>query len=650
MKNHPIAPAAIRTAPSRFTRLTAIAGAAIAILFLPGTTQAGFTSTGDNVLQPTNAWVGFTAEGSLVINEGYDYLRGFLTVGRYKDAIGIITVTGIGTSLSVSEILNMGYLGRAVLNLELGATMTTNKSVEIGVTGTGTLNIRSGAVLTSNGNSEIGTASQIFIGNSSTAGASSATVDGAGSQWIIPNLGISVSGVLTVSNGGNISTTGVGVTSTGALLVTGLDSVTGAAATLDLQRSFSIDNSGSDAAVVSAGGIVNARGNSFIGSYQGLQGTMTVTGAGSQVNVVGDMTIGASSGRGTLTVTDGALFSVSKTASALGTGDGTLTVGGRGSNSNPGTPIGVAVLHIGTGGAAGKLNVSEITGFTSTNPPVPPTDSTVVFNHNETAYQFTNTAGTGILINGGTKVRQEAGTTIFTAASGYQGGTLITGGRLVVNNASGSGTGSGAVNVSGTGVLGGRGTISGNITVASGGATLPGDSQILKVGSLKYEAGSAAKFTLATTGAGGEVPAAGMNCDRIQMTGNLVIDSGATLQLQLTASSLSYFHDHNGTDPLGNYFLFDLTAPITGKFDFLNLMLDGTTYTQSMLEGRATFAELGITLDVGYTGDAATNSLLGGNDMTIQVSSVPEPFTGCLLLAGVVGVVFTRRRKSLMAG
>ncbi|HSJ02434.1 MAG: PEP-CTERM sorting domain-containing protein, partial [Verrucomicrobium sp.] len=502
----------------------------------------------------------------------------------------------------------------------------------------------SGAVLTSNGNSLFGTASQIVIGNSSTAGESSATVDGAGSQWIIPNLGIQVSGVLTVSNGGNISMTSVGVSSTGKLLVTGLDSVTGAVATLDLKNNFAIDNSGSAAAVVSAGGILNARANSHIGT-QNTQGAMTVTGAGSQVNVVGEMTIGASSGRGTLTVADDALFSVSKTKSALDTGDGTLTVGGSPSDSNPGTPIGVAVLYIGTGGAAGKLNVAQVYGYASTNPPVPPTDSTVVFNHNETGYQFTNTAGNGILINGGTKVRQEAGTTIFTAASGYQGGTLITGGRLVVNNASGSGTGSGAVNVSGTGVLGGRGTISGNITVASGGATLPGDSQILKVGSLKYQAGSAAKFTLATTGAGGEIPTAGVNYDRIQMTGNLTIDPGATLQLQLTASSLSYFHDHNGTDPLGNYFLFDLAAPITGKFDFLSLMLDGTTYTQAISGGRATFTEFDLAFDVGYTGNAATNSLTGGSSMTVHaVSSVPEPMTGLLLALGFGAAMLKRRR------
>jgi autotransporter-associated beta strand protein len=77
--------------------------------------------------------------------------------------------------------------------------------------------------------------------------------------------------------------------------------------------------------------------------------------------------------------------------------------------------------------------------------------------------------GNGALIKAG------PGTMRLTSANTYAGGTTISAGRLLVNNATGSGTGSGAVLVSG-GMLGGTGTIAGAVTVGSGGTISPGTS------------------------------------------------------------------------------------------------------------------------------------------------------------------------------
>jgi autotransporter-associated beta strand protein len=78
------------------------------------------------------------------------------------------------------------------------------------------------------------------------------------------------------------------------------------------------------------------------------------------------------------------------------------------------------------------------------------------------------------ITNGGL-TKSGAGTMRLTSANTYASGTILSAGRLLVNNPSGSGTGSGAVTVNG-GILGGTGTIAGTVTINSGGTISPGTS------------------------------------------------------------------------------------------------------------------------------------------------------------------------------
>lgn len=78
-----------------------------------------------------------------------------------------------------------------------------------------------------------------------------------------------------------------------------------------------------------------------------------------------------------------------------------------------------------------------------------------------------------VSISNGTLTKSGAGILRLTAANSYSGGTTITAGRLLVNNATGSGTGAGPVTVSG-GALGGNGGVSGAVTVDSEGTIAPG--------------------------------------------------------------------------------------------------------------------------------------------------------------------------------
>jgi len=75
----------------------------------------------------------------------------------------------------------------------------------------------------------------------------------------------------------------------------------------------------------------------------------------------------------------------------------------------------------------------------------------------------------------GALTKAGTGTMRLNAANTYTAGTTVSAGRLLVNNATGSGTGSGSVTVNG-GVLGGTGTIAGAVTIFDGGTIAPGNS------------------------------------------------------------------------------------------------------------------------------------------------------------------------------
>jgi autotransporter-associated beta strand protein len=78
-------------------------------------------------------------------------------------------------------------------------------------------------------------------------------------------------------------------------------------------------------------------------------------------------------------------------------------------------------------------------------------------------------------VTNGALTKTGAGTMRLNAANGYSGGTTVSAGRLLVNNASGSGTGNGGLTVNG-GTLGGTGVIAGAVNVLPGGTIAPGTS------------------------------------------------------------------------------------------------------------------------------------------------------------------------------
>ena len=181
------------------------------------------------------------------------------------------------------------------------------------------------------------------------------------------------------------------------------------------------------------------------------------------------------------------------------------------------------------------------------------------------------------------------GILMLTSANTYTGGTTIEGGKLVVNNRTGSGTGSGAVQVN-AGILAGRGTIAGTVIVGtgsgSGAALAPGrrgakaDTLTIQ-GALSFQLDSTYKFELKSSTAAAD-----------KVVANGVTINGALFSFtDLGASTLT---------PGIVFTLISNTAatPISGAFSNL---ADGSIFTAS-----------GNNFRVSYEGG-------DGNDLTLTV-------------------------------
>lgn len=213
-------------------------------------------------------------------------------------------------------------------------------------------------------------------------------------------------------------------------------------------------------------------------------------------------------------------------------------------------------------------------------------------------------------------------------ASTYTGGTTISGGTLLANNASGSATGAGAVAVSSGGSLGGGGFINtsstnAGVSVAAGGKLAPGASAgtvgtlTMNLGSGSLDVGSdntkavfaansaSLKFDLTTTGN-----------DRVVLSNALSVLNIGTGKLELDDFAFTFGPGFGA----GTYTLFDTSNTITGT---LGANVTGT------LTGNLT----------------GTLSLANSNQDIILTVTVPDPASVSIGLLTMVGLLHRRRRQ-----
>jgi T5SS/PEP-CTERM-associated repeat protein/autotransporter-associated beta strand protein len=315
-----------------------------------------------NVQSKSNLGVGYKADGTLRIADGFRLSTGYGSLGHQAGATGIATVTGVGTQWNVDGQLHVGHYGNGILTIEEGAEVVAHWSSIEGaatVTGPGSkltsrfeLIIRAGGSLTVTDGATVdarhlyGSLSQLH--GDGTIVTRNATLDAdlvfdatRGTQQTIP-FGSGGSLNLTV----NQSTLGVGYNGNGTLRIadgltvavssgymgygtgsTGAATITGAGTKWVMRFDAHVGEYGYGTMRIEDGAEVSNR-SGWIASNNGA-GAVTVTGAGSQWNNQEDLYVGMAN-PGTLTVTDGGSVTAKMLYASLSDlyGDGTITTKG----------------------------------------------------------------------------------------------------------------------------------------------------------------------------------------------------------------------------------------------------------------------------------------------------------------------------------
>ena len=316
--------------------------------------HAQVTATGD--VSPSLPWssatvgyVGNTSAGTLTVGGGSDLLCNYCYLGNDSGATGVITVGGAGSTLTGSN-LYIGNFGSGTATISSGGSASISNYCLVGVDGGGT------GVMNVSGTGASLLAYHLSVG---------ATLDGDGA------------GILHITDGGSVYTSTVGGIQgvwigygTASAMVDGKGS-----SLINRGGGFSVTSSTSATLTICNGGTVSTEGNgAFIGgdpwgNPPTPSGLITVDGAGSALNIVGEQFTVGYIGGGTLTVSRGASVTAANVVIAADSGsNGVVQVDGAGSEWTDTSSVtvgssGTAVVSITGGGtvaAAGGLAINRL--------------------------------------------------------------------------------------------------------------------------------------------------------------------------------------------------------------------------------------------------------------------------------------------------
>ncbi|MCD4699601.1 MAG: PEP-CTERM sorting domain-containing protein [Phycisphaerae bacterium] len=269
----------------------------------------------------TDAYIGNTAAGSVIVNLGSDLSSWEGSIGYSSGSAGAVMVDGVGSTWTNGHTIYVGYRGHGTLNITNGGAVSndwgfigkysgstgvvtvdgsgstwTHSGLNVGHEGHGTLHITNGGAVSNTDNGYIG----YWYDSTGVV-----TVDGSGSTWTNSGylrLGItSGHGTLNITNGGAVSTAygyiGYGSGSTGEVTVNGSGS------TWTNSGYLHVGDHGHGTLNITNGGVVSTASGS-IGYGSGSTGVATVDGSGSTWTFNRGLNVGYR-GQGTLNIING---------------------------------------------------------------------------------------------------------------------------------------------------------------------------------------------------------------------------------------------------------------------------------------------------------------------------------------------------------
>jgi T5SS/PEP-CTERM-associated repeat protein/autotransporter-associated beta strand protein len=417
----------------------------------------------------------------------------YASVALNSGSNGMVSVTGTNSTLTVPG-MTVGNSGNGSVVVGGGGLVSAGaQGLAVGFNNgsSGALTVSSGGNLTTSGNINLapntgsnGTAS--VSGANAVLAANGLTVGGSGN------------GSLTVSSGGNVSTVNFTVLAFNGGS-NGAASVTGANATLATNL-LTVGNNGNGTLTVSSGGNVTTASSTVLGLFSGSNGTISVTGGNSVLNT-GGLVVG-SSGNGNLTIASGGMLTLTSNAVTLGLnsgGNGVLNLNAGGTLQTGNVQAGNGTYAFNWGGGTVQVAGSNLT--TAINATLVPDTAPSTLNTNGFS-----TTWSGVISGNNSFSKTGAGTLTFTGNNTYAGTTSILNGTLKIGVRGTSGSlGSGDVIDNATltfdrmdsytygGVISGTGIVNqiGNGTMILTGANTYAGTTSVSNGTLQIGAGGA---------------------------------------------------------------------------------------------------------------------------------------------------------------
>ena len=444
------------------------------------TGTATVTGSGSAWTNSGTLYVGNSGTGSLSVTNGGSVASSVAYLGYNTGSTGTVTVDGAG-----SKWTNSG---------------TNSGNLTIGGSGTGTLNITNGSAVTATGVTTVGVLGTVNFGssggtlNTGLLNAASSQFSGTGTVithgWLgDANLEFNGQGKSTLT----LATwKGANQNVTVNLDLSGSGGIVG-----DLAVGY--QNSGS---LALKNGATATTGSAYIGYNAGSTGTATVTGPGSTWTIAnvgpngGAINVG-SYGTGSLSVTNGGVVTgPSGTSLYIGRyagSTGTVTVDGAGSQLNPGTAFIIGEFGTGTasiinGGSAHAQSVS-VSNETTSGPGtlfVDGSGSTVLYNSSLYVGHMGN--GRLYITNGGNVYGTNS--TSYISVADWQSNNPF---GMVVVDGTGSKLSTGATGVL---TLGSNGTGVAKISISNGGTVTAGALSNYKGAMLTADLGKGSSLTV----------------------------------------------------------------------------------------------------------------------------------------------------------